>query len=784
MKKILVYIFTAVIAVVAFFGVYRSPSANVVCADTYDDVITATVLNNSAVTLRHVFNSPSDIFCADDAVYVRTADGCDIYLDEKITSDALNADGIAYLNGLVTLSGGAITLNETTYTGNYSAISAHDETLYALENNVIYKFDYVNGALENKQIYAESALQINRIAAAEDGCAYVTIASDGYTNLIYLNGELFASLDEDVVDLEYNGNVYVLTASGITKYLSMYNYCKYPIISAKSMAISDGIYVLTRTNNVEKVTLDLASSFTLIAASGNADWFYTSPVNGSTRLNKIYVADKSENRIAVVSGETISYLTGFTQPIAVESDNTGIIYVAEYGNKIVTLENGVRKAEYQLPERIIDVKVDYSGNVYALTTKGNVLDLEGNVIKENVTAFDFQGKWYYLCNGFIDDATVEATNFTVDALGNVFAVSGNTLTTVINGVTKKYLVSNAVNISAVTISKVQSKLIGYGDLILFDEGGKCVLVADGSSLGSADISDLYPTPQLSSDAIDKTEGTIAITALTTYMFTKPIEGEIAYITNVNEYVIVCKEIDAPKPFVYCLAEDKLSGKLVGGYLYESSLTTIKYSQPVHSEAKINAANTPIYKFPSLLAPIVARFEKDSMISVLPFAVNYTDDYDEGWFVDAYGNRWYRISYNGKEGYVLAGDTNVNFFSDVEMPQTNATITETATLYRYDEASDSYVEFEAAGLYINKDTRVAVDLPFDTSRKYTKIVFYRDGYGTIDAECYVRTEYISFDGVDLVKIIAIVAIAVAVITLFGVVIYKAKIGKKPIRRDLR
>lgn len=768
----------ALIALLAFSATF----AITFVTQAENSVVTAKVLNNNQTTLHRVFNSPTDIFAYEDTVVIKTADGANYYSNGEITLDEQFASSdIAYLDGVAKLIDGNIVYGQNTLLGSYTAISSYQNILFALEGNVIYKLELVGGVFGEKQEYISVDRKVSNIAATDSGIAYSVTANDGYTNLIYVNHDLLATVDEEIIDLDFNGGVYALTASKIVLYSDKYTYTTFDIISAKKIAVSDKVYVLTRTNSVHCVSLDLSSSFTLIAAGGEIDWFYSCPTNGTTRLNKIFVADKTLNRVAVIDGTEISYITGFNQPVAVECDNSGNVYVAHYGNRIARFCDGELIDETTLSENVIDLKVDYDGNVYALTANHNVFLCDGELVKADVTAFEFQNGLHYMSQGYLDEIAVSGTDFCMDAKGSYFVANGNQITSIINGESSTITVQNVINIDAIAISKLQSDLIGYGDLLLFDSASKCVFVVAGSEVGSADVSALYPIPDIDDEALDLSEGVVATTKAQTYVFTRPLEGEVSYVASANQQVLVCSDISSPEPFVFCLIEDAEGNFLAKGYVYSPSISQLSYSTPTHTEAKINTDNTPIYKYPSLKTPTVSVKEKGSMITILPFVTNYTDSYGEGWYCDAFGNKWYRISLGDKEGYVLVADTNVNFFSNIEMPQTNATIIENAVLYRYDEETDSYVQFEAAGLYISKDTRVMVEIPFDTSREYTKIVFFREGYGTIDAGCYVRTEYISFDGVDLVKIIALVAVAVAILTLVLVIIYKRRTNDKPLRR---
>ena len=775
MKKSFVFALIALLALTVAFT-----ATNVAQAE--NSVVTAKVLNYNQTTLQHVFNSPTDIFAYENTVVVKTADGASCYSNGEITLDAIfTATDVAYLDGVVQLVDGNIVYGQNTLSGNYTAISCYQNVLYALENNSIYKFEFISGQFSEKQDYLSVNREVSNIVATDLGIAYSVTADDGYTNLIYVNEDLLASTDEEILDLEFSDGIYALTASKIVLYADKYTSTSYSIISAKKIAVSDKVYVLTRTNGIECISLDLSSSYALIASGGEIDWFYSCPINGATRLNKIFVVDKALNRVAVIDGTEISYITNVNQPVAVECDNSGNVYVAHYGNRIARFYDGEMVDEISISESIVDLKVDYDGNVYALTDNQNVFLANGELVKSNVTAFEFQNGLHYLSQGYLDEIAVSGTDFCMDAKGNYFVANGNTITSIVDGESKTITVENVINIDGIAISKLQSDLIGYGDLLLFDSASKCVFMIDANQAGSADVSALYPIPEISDDPLTASEGIVAITNAQTYVFTRPLEGEVCYVTRANQQVLVCAEISSPAPFVYCLIEDTVGNLLAKGYVYAPSITKLSYSTPTHTEAKINTHNTPVYKYPSLKTPTVAVKEKDDVVNILPFVTNCSDSYGEGWYQDAFGNKWYRISLGEGEGYVLVADTNVNFCANIEMPQTNATITENAVIYRYDEQTDSYVEFEAAGLYVSKDTRVMVEIPFDTSREYTKIVFYREGYGTIDVGCYVRTEYINFDGVDLVKIIALVAVAVALITLILVVVYKRKANDRPIRR---
>ncbi len=756
-----------------------------------DDTITAEVLNYNQNTLYHKFDDPSRIFYTTEGLYIATANGYEIFKDGNFEYSESRADDFTYLQGLITLRDGKIYQNNNPVNdeSGYTAVSAYGSTLYALKGNYeIDKLTFAEGTFTSESYISDK--NIRKIAASDSGCIYTTV--NGYTNIIHIEDqEPIKITSEDIIDIDYKEKLYILTPTRIISYIDSSKSINYTVSGVISFSVGDGVYMLTRTGSINRISLDLApdTHTAMIATESSEDWFYTDPTGGTTRLNKIYVVDKATDlkpgRIAVINGKEINYIDGFSLPIAVATDNNGVIYVAHYGNRITRII-GESRIDKDMSEDIVDIQVDYSNNLYCLTKSGKVINYEGTTIRENVVAFDYQGGWHYMTEDAIDGTPVDnVKDFAIDVMGSIFTVSGDdTLTAIIDGEQKKYTIQNASDIISITISKVDNDIVSYGDILLFDQTNKCVLIVDGKSVGSVNVKDIYEPPVLDNNPIERSEGLIGTVQgiNETYMFSLPIEGEITRTLHSGDNVIICKDIPSHDPFVYCVCDDIQTDTLVGGYIYKDALKELPYKAPSHTEAKVNAPKTPIYKYPSINSPEIGQYDKNKMISILPFATTYGYE----WYADDYPepnkNKWYRIAYGDKEGFMLVSDTSVTFFSDDEMPKTNATIIQNATLYRFDEASNEYIRFEAIGGEIEKDQRVYVEPPFDTSREFTKIVFYKDNYGTVDAECYVKTQYIKYDGVDIIKIIAVAVIIVAAITLVLVIARRRKLARRPSARN--
>lgn len=757
--------------------------------------LTASVLNRNEKVLYHVFNEPNDIEYADGKLFIGDSDKYEVYDGVSVSSSDLSADSIAYLGGgFATLKDNKLSYGNKVVEGEFSLISGYDDTLYASFGKKISKFSLTDGELILAQTI-ETDYDVRMIAATDTGCMY-TVSRTGYT-LVYIDETELVRLDDTVLDIAYlSGKYYILTSSDILMYTEFYlpPVTQPALRGAVAICAGDGVYLLCKTGTVVRYSVDLSSNAPLIASSGEIDWFYTTPVNVDTKLGSIFVTDKSlgtssgYGRVAMISGEKIEYLSELVAPTAATADNSGKLYVAYSGNKIAVFRDGTQVDEFAAPitspDFITDIEVDYDGNLYCLTNRHDVINSTGTVLRQNVNAMKFQSTMHYMTDEYIDDIPVKATDFAVDATGNIFAVKGNVVTAIVDGKTSEYTIENAVNLKSIAISKVETSYISYGDLIMVDEANMCVLTIDGSKVGSANVKHLYSPPQLSGEPNSQRTGLVGTTK-GSILFTLPIEGEIAYEAKPGENIILLREGSAPDPFVYC-AVDTTDGdgktKLVTGYAYKSTIDILDYHAPKFTEAKINANNTPVYKYPSINSPVLSEYSFNTLITILPFAANYPEQieadslYSDVWYTDAYGNKWYRIAYGKNEGFIIAAQADTNIFSnEIEMPQPNATITGNASLYRYDEESDSYVELTGLGT-LEKDTRVRVEVPYGASNDYTKVIFYREGLGVINADCYVETKYIEFDGVDLVKIIAICVVVLAVIVLIIVIIRRIRLRR--------
>ena len=146
--------------------------------------------------------------------------------------------------------------------------------------------------------------------------------------------------------------------------------------------------------------------------------------------------------------------------------------------------------------------------------------------------------------------------------------------------------------------------------------------------------------------------------------------------------------------------------------------------------------------------------KGTELTLLPFA-----DYESS------SGEWYKaMDGDGKVGFVLASTVSVRgFIPDGIRPQYNGEIIS----YKNSVGAEVFIKTDngmqkVEGLFLPVGTKVQVLEPFDSSEKYSKVIFYDEELGSFEA--FVKTVYLDYNGFSLVQVIAIVIIVVTVILL--------------------
>ncbi|MBQ4049906.1 MAG: hypothetical protein IJD07_04545 [Clostridia bacterium] len=748
------------------------------------------IFNLNGQTIYGYLDNPEKIYSDQDKIYVTLAGGKvkvfeNFSINQELTISCkkftVYRDKHVYLDG-TTLHFGEITL------ANVNDFAFCGDILVTAYDDVITHYDLNND--ETLSVGTEY-FAVGKVEALSKNGFYYTVneGSNYEAHAIYLlqNGQsiLIDEMAQSISTLYATDSaLYCLSASELIGYNvvdGIYTISNQIIVSAKDFTVlGDKIYLISRYAAIEELSLNLDAQKTVVASASSDDYFYNKPSAISAKLGKIIVSDRMNNRLSVIDSDGGIKQISIVRPIAAASDSEGNIYVVTQSSLVKLSEDGSIIKQTALLGAS-DIAVGSDDKIYVLCTQGLLTaDTELNLSEEVISAKTiciFNGKISYYDGQTVylgENALLSCegiTSYAIDASKNLFYIK--------DGVLYRYdgieTALCAVD-GKLIISSIKTDYVGYGDILIVDTDRHCIYKLNRLDVGAADIEQLYDIPSLEieEDALQIKGNLIAKTLKKVKLFKTPAEAEITAEVGAGTNVIIHYDADCPEEYYYVMFDDVENLSLKGGYVYASSISEpLKYELAPISVGKINTNNTKIYKWPSIKSPTVKGVikNKNDTVSIIPFATNHADEYAKRWYQDGYGKKWYRISIDDThEGFVMASDITTEFYKNEKMPDTNAVITDYALVYHYDATAKKYVPID--DLWIAKDTRVKVDTPFDSSQKFTKVVFYRDGYGTIDIECYVETKYVEFDGVDLLQFVAI-AIIIATIIL-GVVLIARKV----------
>jgi len=747
-------------------------------------------LNND--TIYQYLDNPSNLFAQGDQLFVILNGKVNVYKNFVLTDVlSISAEKFAiYQDTYVYLFDGQFHFGEIILS-DVSDFSLYDSTLFISSGSQITKYDLItdpqlqNGVSYNiaNEVLALSQngdyyfvdegtnFEAHTIYRLDNGNNYlVDELPNKITSLYALEDKLYCLSMDKLICYNKNDGIYVATSQFT--------------VNAKNFCVaSEKIYVLTNLSGIIEIDLDFLNERTLMASASEEDYFYNKPSSVLARFSTLIVSDRINDRLAVIDSKgDISYIS-LSRPLASSIDWEGNVYAVTQSAIIKFSPSGEKLKEVGI-NGASDILIDSNDNIYVLTTRGIVLvdsDLNFSEVVINAQSMClFNGKLSYYdgqdvyLNGVSVFSAQNLFSYAIDANKNIFYTKADGFYRYDGVETKLSSVSGKL-----VISGIKTDYLNYGDALIVDSDKHCVFKFNQTDIGSGDIENLYYIPDISTltqpSIINK--NIIAKTLKDVKLFKTPTEAEVCAKIPKDANVIIYYDAICPEEYVYVLYDDVNTSSLVGGYVYSSFISEpLGYELPDISVGIINSNNTRIYKWPSIKSPLLMEAKnKNDTVSIIPFVTNFIDEYGKKWYQDGFAKKWYRIKIDdAHEGFVLATDISSEFFTNQKMPNTNAVITDYALVYHYDSITKKYTPID--DLWVAKGTRVRVETPFDSSQKYSKIVFYRDGYGTINIDCYVETKYVNYDGVDLVQFVAIVIIIVTLL-LAGVIIYRRAKSKR-------
>ncbi len=685
----------------------------------------------------------SDFACSENLLYTVNDNYIYSYLIDNPQSEPATYDIKNYLDNVRYFTIQAITAVGTDI---YFSVPGHINKNFS----DIYKFDTMNSIVtllyRQQQQISELAYNDRLIAKINRG---IVRFDESFDELIVSS----VYEDDELKDLcAYGGSIYTLDLLGTVKSIDSYGTIK-----------------------------------TLIASASDAVGFYNMPVSVFTKNHSIIVADFLNNRISVADDNGYKYISDISRPIGAVLNNYNNYYIAHEVNSLSVFDGNLKYIKkLTLPGRIKAISSDSFNHIFAIAEKSLYLIDDDTAAKiplefepNNIYCNSNNGKTYLSSASGIyrlineDEkwitqsiADVDANIFAVDDEETVFVLKNNRITS--------YSDNNiGVDIEAdegdsyIYLSTVKSRNIDYGDLLIVNSIKHCLSKIPYSEIGSKSIAHTFENPNINAPIpnIAQSAPIIRMIANDTKLFTAPFDSDVKLTLSKGQRVIV-DYLQSTECFSLILYSNALSGmseKLVYGFVYTESLTPVnyEYAKPTTPESIIYNNNTPVYKYPSVFSPTLKKFQKNDTVKLLDFAALTSEgDISDGYFLDDLDYKWFRIELeNGNEGFIIASDLTNNDITKPDIyPQINGSIIEfngkTRTqIYIYDEVSKNYIP---TGDTLEAGTRIEIlDLPFDPTVKYCRILYHKEGTGTV--ECYVLSDFVRYNSKNFAQYIAVIII---------------------------
>lgn len=657
---------------------------------------------------------------------------------------------------------------------NAKFVAEYNGNLYVANESKISECSTSDGE-ENTSYTVDG---ITGLTAGADGIYYSTV-SGGFATVYDLSGEVAADGLRSGGTISACGDkLYAILAGGELAEVTADGAALLPD-SAGATAIAataGGVYYST---DIGEVRLTGGGGDSLVIASANdEDGFYARPSDVAARLGMLAVADTYNDRVTIMLEGGGKRTIALTHPRAVAIFNSGRIAAAHSQTKVsVFTESGERISERDYPATVTDFAVDADDNLYAVAGGKLYKGDETNPITEPekvITAVSaFGGKVYAAAGNKIYSVTKSGSKeeFSLDGektilsiandeAGNFFIAASNGRETEIfkysAGVKGSSLAADDENLKrakqvSLCVARATAGEFNYGDLVICDGSSSRVFSVAGAQAGT----DMREDEPAAPDTFDN-EYIIRPAKEQCRIYAAPNEREIKALIPAGEPVIVAKYDIADCPaYSYVLFEDSTGQTPYFGYVFSSALGDyLPYVDPPAEKGVVFSTSATMYALPSVHAETIATLNRDDIVDLLSFA-----DYERA------GRRWYHVrTEDDKEGYVSTSELSVRGYDPGgTRPQYNAEIkayNDSPYAQVYTLQGGEYTAEE--GSVLQAGTRVEVVGRFDSSQKFTRIRYYDEKLGT--RECFVETVYIDYNGISVVKIVAIIVGSLTLILL--------------------
>lgn len=694
------------------------------------------------------------------------------------------------------LQNGALYYNDVHTVDTVAGFTLDGDTLYLYKTGQagLYAYNVTDGGVDNERTVLTDAVCS---AAASGGKLYVGIKRGSTASVCEVADGILTELDgyvRGLTKLTAGGDVLCALVGGDVVRYENGGRTTASASDVIDIAYADGLFALTYDGAIVRYEDDLSGRTELAVSASAASGYFNSPQAAATRKDTVAIADTGNDRVALVGSETQYLQYAFSRPVAAAMDDRGNIYVAHKTNRIDIFSRAGEHLDTVVCEgqRIRDLQIDSLDDVILRADEG-IYKLTGRVLetlyagRTQAIACHPDGKGLYvlqdgklsrLSDGVLTEsfAVAEGTSdFAVDLRQTVYAIAGNRLyryASPYGSYIRQLDIPELSGGSArITLSSIDTALLDYGDIILTDTAASAVRRIAGSAFDVVMLDETEPPIDVDDTTpVEGGEGVLYRVAEAVDLYEYPRDMSPKYTLQSGAHLLVVAPL-ADSAYSYAVSEH--ADKLVSGYVRKSRLQTaenLPYTAPVRDTAKILNANSKIYKYPSLYAPVLDGYDnvaKDTSISLLRFADAYRD---------CRNGRWYRVSVDGGEGFIPATGLTINHYQPIFVrPQYNATIIEAngkayAELFVGDGAP-TLLDGETLPI----GTRVEVVGPFDPSKEYTVIKYFDENLGTL--ECRVLTVHLKYKGVSALQVVAAILIILTVLAAIILFVWRYRVRKR-------
>jgi len=694
--------------------------------------------------------------------------------------------------------------NQQIINGSFISFSIYNESIY----------------LANRQsvvVYNLNGQQIRPLSRAIPQIRQISVSNKGAFALVDLPQGLFAIYRIDTVDpvrvimdspssppvsiFALDDALLVLTAGTLYKYFLQGGIMRSPwsisldITHHRQTAVTmtasnDYVFFSNLIDNVYQTNHNIADTQSrpslFVAAGSNADFFFNSPRAVSYRFDNIIVSDTLNHRVSLLNENSpmqfeheimrypVSAVMTSSQDLVVAHSRNMLFNVETEHNMSILLNGYMINIEklvvcqdyvYVLFEELsinrrrfverLDSNGLYSSGIFEQLS--NPLSI-GNKIGGGVFVYDDGAIRSLDDDNLIINSEVSLIDFFVDYENNVFGINNDGHFVAI--VNSEISVFESLGVfSNISFAKSNGSGLAYSNDILLVNNSTHSLFRLSNDL-VFDISTAYTAPPPSASlniARPQTQNAIAATKINTALLSGPVEAQKNAIIHLpaGTQVLIRREIPSP-PNMYFIAaflNDAANHPIIAcGFVYRAAINApAAYAPPQNTSGQIILPNTHIFVFPSTASRTYTTLRQGEMVKILDFVTDRIAN-----------SLWLRIATSeNREGFVLADRINTGFVLNIANANnpSNASLRAEAMLLIY---------LHGTGLTPLKTlpmgTRIQIETPFDSARRYTRVIVYVDGERV---DVFVQTQYVDFDGWDIwlvVLIIVVPTIAIALIVL--------------------